>query len=138
MKGKVIIWGTIQAALHALESRAQCPSAHQSRLQRSFLTRQFRVLFRERGIKAIFLAGIFGCPTVRKFRDSAAAVAGLWIVALALAFRFPGVAVAVVCFCFGSMGVVCAARLFGRAWVVSKFCDFVAAVAVVFACMTRG
>ena len=39
----------------------------------------FRVLFRERGIKLklFFLTGIFGCPTVRKFRKFVAAVAGL-------------------------------------------------------------
>ena len=44
MKGTCIIWGTIQAAFHALESRAQCTSAHKSRLQRSFSTRQSRLL----------------------------------------------------------------------------------------------
>ena len=46
--------------------------------------RSFRVLFRERGIKALFSAGYFGCPPVRKFCEFVAAVASLWIVAFFL------------------------------------------------------
>ena len=46
---------------------------------RLFLAYMFRALFRERGIKLkpFFLAGIFGCPTMRKFCEFVAAIAGL-------------------------------------------------------------
>ena len=69
-------------------------------------------------LKPFFLAGISGCPTVRKFREFVAAVAGLLLFPVVCLSLF-GVSFICFLFVFWANGACSVRATFGRAWVNS-------------------